>query len=90
MKTTIKAETGYRISYARHRETGERYAKLYDGDNLIMIAKVLTKAELQAETRDNEAFGICEVFTTVKGNKFVYARDEESDEDFLCKVEEVA
>lgn len=28
-----------------------------------------------------------EVFTTVKGNQFIYWRDEKSDEDFITKVE---
>lgn len=88
MKITIKAKTGYRVRKCTHRETGETWAKLFDGEDLIMIAKFISKAELQNETRDNEAFHICEVFLTAKGNKFVYARDEEVDEDFLCKVEE--
>ena len=40
----------------------------------------------QADPNEDEMFRRCEVFTTVKGNQFIYWRDEEIDADYITKV----
>ena len=86
MKNTITAKTGYRVRWATNTTTGEKFALVYDGEEKIMCAVACSMAELTAELQDNECFHICEVFTTMKGNQFIYARDEEMDVDFVAKV----
>lgn len=79
---TIKAEVGYRVS--RNKEDND-LRLLRDGNDPIMIAIIMDYETFLENLFENEAFGVCEVFTTTKGNKFLYARDEEADEDYLIK-----
>lgn len=51
-----------------------------------MIAEVMELNEFEQELSENECFRVCEVFTTLKGNKYIYCRDEEADIDYLVKV----
>ena len=60
---------------------------LTDGKEIVMVAHIMTYSEFMDELEENECFGVCEVFHTVKGNKFLYARDEEGDDDYLIKIE---
>lgn len=45
------------------------------------------KEDYLEEKEGNECFNLCEVFTTQKGNQYIYWRDEEIDEDRITKVE---
>lgn len=83
-KDTIKAKEGYKIRFPKNKLKNVRY--LYDGENLIMIAEVMELNEFEQELSENECFRVCEVFTTLKGNKYIYCRDEEADIDYLVKV----
>lgn len=86
MRTTITAKIGYRVKQVKNLETGETKLGLYDGDHLIMVADRMSVEEFDDAQENNEAFNLCEVFTTVAGNIFVYWRDEEIDEDYLTKI----
>ena len=83
-KDTINAKRGYRV---RKVKNDDSLRILADGDVIIMVARIMTYGELMDELDGNECFHVCEVFHTVKGNKFLYARDEEGDDDYLIKLE---
>ena len=97
MRTTIKAKTGYRVRKVLIQDPNSDLAILYkkpcvlrDGEELVMIADLRTISDYKSEVEqgENEAARFCECFVTVKGNRFIYWRDEESDEDFLTKIED--
>ena len=81
---TIRAKEGYKIRFPKNKLKNESY--LFDGENFIMIAEVMELNEFENELSENECFGVCEVFTTLIGNKYIYCRDEEADIDYLVKV----
>ena len=83
-KDTINAKEGYRV---RKVKTDSSLRVLRDGEEIVMVARIMTYSEFMDELEENECFGVCEVFHTVKGNKYMYARDEEGDEDYLIKIE---
>ena len=83
-KDTIIAKEGYKIRFPKNKLKNVRY--LFDGENLIMIAEVMELNEFEYELLENECFRVCEVFTTLTGNKYIYCRDEEADIDYLVKV----
>ena len=83
-KDTINAKEGYRV---RKVKTDSSLRVLTDGKEIVMVAHIMTYSEFMDELEENECFGVCEVFHTVKGNKFLYARDEEGDDDYLIKIE---
>jgi len=96
MLTTIKAKSGYKVrrykenseSWYKLREAGfENPCVLRDGDEVIMVAELVTYPSYCAEREQNEAFNFCECFVTEKGNRFVYWRDEEIDLDCLTKLD---
>lgn len=81
---TIKAHVGYKVRKVKN----DAYLRvLVDGEIIIMVARIMTFSELMDELEGNECFHVCEVFHTVLGNKFLYARDEEGDDDYLIKLE---
>lgn len=86
MKDTIKAKDGYHVRKVRSIITGAEGYLIDDGDNPLFLAQKRSYNEYQDEMRDNECFSQCEVFTTVKGNQFIYWRDEEIDVDYITKV----
>lgn len=87
MRNTIKARVGYTVkNNYRDTRTGEKVRVLFDGDVVIMGAHIKTMQDHIEEMGQNECYHVCEVFTTVKGNQFIYTRDEELDEDYLVKV----
>ena len=89
-KVTINAKNGYRVRKyfvdKEGRKVDERMRFLYDGDNLVMEAYTMSYEDFLDNMEDNEEFGYLEVFETIHGNKYIYARDEEADEDYLIKV----
>ena len=86
VKPTISARIGYKVRRVKNLETGETKFGVYDGDHLIMVADRMDIEEFNDAKENNEAFNLCEVFRTVKGNTFAYWRDEETDSDYLTKI----
>ena len=86
MKTTIRAKNGYTVKKILNRETGEVKRILRDSDNSIMIADIASIEQYNDDIANNEGFSFCECFETVKGNKFIYYRDNEIDVDYLVKL----
>lgn len=86
-KDTITAQTGYIVKHMRHKFTGEKFYLLRDGEKYVMLALPMTREEFEDNMKGNECFHIVEVFTTQKGNKFYYCRDEEINADYLVKME---
>ena len=89
MKDTIKAKSGYWIgnSKATREEHGEDARVLLDGQDVVMVCHKRTIEEYDYNKRENECFEKCEVFTTQKGNQFIYWRDNELNEDYITKVD---
>ena len=85
MRNTIKAKVGYEV---RHLKSKPDTVRVYDGDNFIFEGEMRTYEDYVDElvNAGNEAAHKCEVFTTVKGNQFVYWRDEEADWDLITKI----
>ncbi len=86
MRNTIKAKNGYRVVKVKNIITGKEGWRIDDGIEPLFVAQKRTYEDYQDEKRQNECFKQCEVFTTVKGNQFIYWRDEEIDEDYITKV----
>lgn len=86
MRDTIKAKDGYRIVKVKNIITGEEGYRIDDGCNPLFVAQKRSYEDYKDEERQNEMFRRCEVFTTVKGNQFIYWRDEEIDADYITKV----
>ena len=85
-KDTIKAKQGYYVKKCTKNGEPTPYIAILDGEDLIFIAEQMDKTIFYAERDDNETFNLMEIFTTVKGNRFVYWRDEELDEDYITKL----
>ena len=88
MKDTIKAKVCYWIgnSKAVREEHGEDARALLDGQDVVMICRKKSLEEYDYNKRENECFEKCEVFTTRKGNQFIYWRDNELGEDYITKI----
>ena len=70
---------------------GARYYALaempYSSDGSITYESFIKRFNMDlVNNAGNEAARKCEVFTTVKGNQFVYWRDEEADWDLITKI----
>lgn len=87
MRNTIKAKVGYVIW---HYASEPNKLIVCDGDDVLFEGEYRSWEDYKEEVLDegNEMAHKVEVFTTVKGNQFIYWRDEESDEDFITKVEQ--
>ena len=86
MEDTIKAIYGYRVVKVRNIDTGEDAYRICDGCNQLFIAHKRSYDDYKDDESNNEMFRRCEVFTTIKGNQFIYWRDEEIDEDYITKI----
>lgn len=87
MRDTIKSRDGFHVKKVVNIVTGGEGFRVDDGCNPLFVARKRSRADYQDEKRYNEMFRLCEVFTTVKGNQFIYWRDDEIDEDYITKVE---
>lgn len=89
MKDTIKPKVCYWIgtNKAIKEEYGENAKALMDGQNVVMICFKMSLEDYNYNKKENECFEKCEVFTTQKGNKYIYWRDNELDEDYITKIE---
>ena len=87
MKNTINAKIGYTVKNNYHDIwTGEKVRVLFDGDDLLFVGHIMTLEDHKDEMLNNEMYHVVEIFTTVKGNQFIYSRDEEADIDYLIKL----
>lgn len=86
MRDTIKAKDGYRVKKVKNIITGEGCYRIDDGCNPVFVAQKRSYEDYKDEERQNEMFRFCEVFTTVKGNRFIYWRDDELDADYITKL----
>lgn len=87
MRNTIKAKVGYVIW---HYASEPNKLIVCDGDDVLFEGEHRSWEDYKEEVLKgrNEMAHKVEVFTTMKGNQFIYWRDEESDEDFITKVEQ--
>ena len=88
MRNTINAREFYQVTKGRHKVTNEVLYGVYDGEQLLFAAERRSYEDYLDEKEGNEMFHLCEVFTTKKGNQFIYWRDEEIDKDFLNNIED--
>lgn len=92
MKDTIKAKNGeYRV-YGTHLADGTptSYKNVYDGEQLIMTAQLLSEKEFKMMYEEDESFCFAERFTTRKGTQYEYYTAESDTnlfgDDYLRKV----
>lgn len=85
MKDTIKAKNGYIVKV---RKSDPTQVRVYDGEDFLFEGEKRDYEDYVEElvNAGNEAARRCEVFTTTKGNQFVYWRDEEADWDLITKI----
>ena len=86
MKDTIKANIGYWIGRTPNQDKTDNRRVLLDGQKVVMLCRLMSYEIYKAESKENECFEKCEVFTTQKGNQYIYWRDNELDEDYITKV----
>ena len=84
MKDTIKAEFGYTVGH----KAGCNRAVVRDGREVLFVAEIRSMEDYVDEVKNgnNECAVMFEVFTTVKGNQFIYWADLEADEDYITRV----
>lgn len=83
MKDTIHATFYYSCIKMRRKSDSKQFYHLYDGENSVMLAEALTVREHLENMAENEMYHELEIFTTRRGARFIYARDEETDTDYL-------
>lgn len=86
MKDTIKSKNGFSVVHKPKTPENIRYIK--DGSTYLFRAVLRTMEDYIDEyiNGNNECAVKCEVFTTIKGNQFIYWTDTETGEDFITKV----
>lgn len=92
MKDTIKAKNGeYKVYGTKTADgTPTPYKNVYDGEQLIMQARLLSEKEFKEMWENDESFCFAERFTTRKGTQFEYYTAESDTnlfgDDYLRKV----
>ena len=86
MRNTIKAKVGYEV---RHLKSKPDTVRVYDGEVFLFEGERRSYEDYVEEVvnEGNEMARKSEVFTTTKGNQFIYWRDEEADWDLITKIE---
>lgn len=89
MKDTIKANVGYTVKHFTLplNPRGDKVCVM-DGIHCILKAQERSMEDYIDEYKNgnNECAVKFEVFTTIKGNQFIYWGDLETGEDFVTKV----
>lgn len=89
MKDTIKSKEGYKVRHytCSVNENGDNVV-VFEGIHALFSGKERTMEDYIDECKNgnNECAVKFEVFTTVKGNQFIYWGDLETGEDFVTKV----
>ena len=85
MKNTIKAKNGYVV---KQLKSDPNRVRVYDGEVFLFEGERRSYEDYVEEVvnEGNEMARKCEVFTTTKGNQFIYWRDEEADWDLITKI----
>lgn len=85
MRNTIKAKNGYIV---KQLKSDPNQVRVYDGEDFLFEGERRSYEDYVEEVvnEGNEMARKCEVFTTTKGNQFVYWRDEEADWDLITKI----
>lgn len=83
---TNKAKIGYRVIRVRNEVTGEECLRVYDGDMPLFVASERSFVDFQYQMQYSKCFMLYAVFATVKGNQFIYWRDEDIDADYITKI----
>ena len=85
MRNTIKAKNGYIV---KQLKSDPNRVRVYDGEVCLFEGERRSYEDYVEEVvnEGNEMARKCEVFTTTKGNQFIYWRDEEADWDLITKV----
>ena len=85
MRNTIKAKNGYIV---KQLKSDPNRVRVYDGEVFLFEGERRSYEDYVEEVvnEGNEMARKCEVFTTTKGNQFIYWRDEEADWDLITKV----
>lgn len=86
MKDTIKANDFYHV-HNRVNVKGLPVAEVFDGDKFLFEAERKFYSDYKDEKDGNECFVFHEVFTTRKGNQFIYWGDTELDADYISLIE---
>ena len=98
MRVTIKPKVGYRVRRIKPETVSDSFVDslgydvpviLFDGSDVIMVAGLRSLEAYTDECKNggDETANFCECFTTIKGNKWVYWRSEEADEDYITLIE---
>lgn len=74
LKDTVRARYGYEVRSARCLITDEKRLQVTDGPNVINVCSIRTVDDYYEAERDGSA-ACHEIFTTVKGNRFLYWED---------------
>ena len=85
MRNTIKAKNGYIV---KQLKSDPNRVRVYDGEVFLFEGERRSYEDYVEEVvnEGNEMARKCEVFTTTKGNQFIYWRDEEADWDLITKI----
>ena len=74
MKDTVRARHGYVVNPARCLITGKELAQITDGPNVVAVAERKDLAQFFEQDEKGEVY-YHEIFTTVKGNRFLFWKD---------------
>lgn len=88
MRNTIKPKDGFHVKKGKLIDPGKVRCRIDDGEQPLFVAEKRSWDDYLDEKEGNECFHMCEVFTTVKGNQYIYWRDEEIDADYITRVTE--
>lgn len=86
MKNTIKAKDGYKVECYKGKKTGKMFGRVFDGEHQLFIGECRTLDDYNDEKEQNECFIKYEVFTTIDGKQFIYWGDDETQADYITKV----
>lgn len=89
MKDTIKAKQAFKVMTSKRWiafSNNPNSRLVVDGDDVVMSAELISYDEHIDNIDGNEAYHVCEIFTTANGNQYIYSRDEEDDIDYIVKV----
>lgn len=94
MTDTIRAKYAYRVVRLNNKLSSAPYQEtLYridDGIHRLLLVHKRSIEDFRDERENNEMFKFCEVFTTSKGNQYIYWRDEEIDADYITQIKRVS
>lgn len=88
MKDTIKAKDAFRVINLQDWVSRMKICLILDGHKPLFMGQKRSYADYQYEKHNNECFHEYEIFTSAKGNQFIYWRDGEIGADYITRVPE--